>query len=156
MNPSNKIKAETDILVFKCLDHYDNFSQKKVICTPYQYTPIAFDKDGMCVLKSELVKRVVAGTEYNPVYGIAQGIHAFYLRWRGTFNSKMFEDTMMRCHWAIIPKGSEYYVGDDDSIASNELIIFKTKFALNKYMKDKSANDIRSYDNNYDENPLKH
>lgn len=139
MNPSKLFKAETDLLVFKCLDHYDSLYQKKVLCTPYQYTPIEFDGNGMCIIESEIEK-----TRFCNTYAIIRGVHAYYMRWKGVLIAGLFKETKMRCHWAIIPKGSEYYIGDEQCIVSNKLIIFKSKVAFDKYKK--SAGEINTLD----------
>ena len=115
--------AENDIIVYKALDHLDT-DGNKCCCTPYQYFPITFIY-GMCILNAVLEK------EKNFYVNI--GIHSFSKEKRCDNTCSIFIENEMKKHWAVIPKGSEYFVGIDDDIVSDNLIIFNTREDFEKY-----------------------
>lgn len=136
-NNNNKpFIAEKDIIVFKALDHYDLNNRKKVFCTPYQYYPIDFI-DGKCVMKSDLYMK----SESN-CYFVSIGIHSFRDEESAKVTCAGFPETKMTKHWAIIPKGSKYYIGDNNDIVSDNLIIFRTREDFREYKKEHSCSKL--------------
>ena len=123
---TNKRKAKTDILVYKCLDNnYGNY------CTPYMYFPVYFE-DGKYVLK---VKHFSYNNDKKVVI-VEEGIHSFYLEWCAQDVVTTFHEADgTEKHYAIIPKGANYYIGNDGDIVSTELIVFETKKDYDKYVK---------------------
>lgn len=134
-NNNNKpFIAEKDIIVFKALDHYDLSNRKKVFCTPYQYYPIDFF-DGKCIMKSDLYKDI-------DCCFVRIGIHSFRDEKSAKETCAGFTETKMTKHWAIIPKGSKYYIGNDNDIASDNLIIFRTRKDFSEYKKEHECSKL--------------
>lgn len=119
---TNELTAKTDILVYKCLDFYGiNY------CTPFMYMLVNFN-NGRAELKSQLIK-----TDKNCV---EIGIHSYFNKNNAVATSRLFHATHgTSTHYAIIPKGSRYYIGKDDDTASERLIIFRTKKSFDTYCK---------------------
>lgn len=123
---TNKRKAETDILVYKCLDGYcDNYY------TPYQNVPVYFKK-GKCVMNTPHFS--YERSRYHTI--VKEGIHSYYKK----SNAECYESSYYYCfgtkmYYAIIPKGTEYYIGNSGDVVSTELIIFKTLEDYQKYKK---------------------
>lgn len=131
---TNKRKAKADILVYKCLDeccgHY---------CTPFQYFPIYFEK-GKCILKVKHFtynkKIKINNYDYKENIIVYTGIHSYYeelevLRVVNEFHEKNGTNK----HYAIIPKGANYYIGEEGDVVSTELIIFETEKDYKEYVK---------------------
>ena len=121
---SKRLKAETDILCYKCLDknEYGDY------CTPFQYLPIEF-VGGICKMESELYR-------YRELF-VDVGIHSYTLidkaeEVRVEFHNVAGTDIYL----AIIPKGADYYIGKNVDIVSNKLIIFETSEDFKKYATD--------------------
>ena len=125
-NYSKPFIAEKDIIVYKALDHCDTFGNK-CICTPYMYYPIVF-VNGKCIISSVLL------TNSKPYVDF--GVHAFVNEEKIKSTCDFFPETKMTKHWAIIPKGSEYYLGQEEDIVTNELIVFKTREEFRKYRRE--------------------
>ena len=129
---TNKRKAKANILVYKCLDEC-----RGNYCTPYQYFPVYFE-EGKCVLKvKHFTYRNVINSNYivNEIR-VEGGIHSFYKEWAALrvvndFHEKDGTDK----HYAIIPKGANYYIGVEGDVVSTELIVFETKKDYNNYVK---------------------
>ena len=121
---SKPFVAEKDIIVYKALDHRDSSTGKKTLRTPYQYCPISFT-DGKCVMDGDL--------ECTYDKNVSIGFHTFTSEGLISLVCEMFTATKMTKHWAIIPKGSKYFIGIEDEIVSNKLIIFKTREDFRKY-----------------------
>ena len=123
---TNKRKAETDILVYKCLDcscglHY----------TPYQNFPVYF-KNGKCVMTTPHFSYERNG--YRTI--VKEGIHSFYRKIKAECVELSYNYCFgTRMHYAIIPKGTKYYIGTAGDVVSTELIIFKTEKDYNNYIK---------------------
>lgn len=118
---TNKLTAKTDILVYKCLDFDGN-----IYCTPFRYMPVEFN-NGRVELKSELIK--IGNC-------VEIGIHSYSNKNDAIATSRLFHaNDGTSTHYAIIPKGSSYYVGKDDDTASERLIIFRTKKSFDTYCK---------------------
>ena len=102
----------TPITVYKVLQKTRNGYQ-----TPYRYKEINFI-DGQCVLKSKLVK--------DDKYTVGKGIHACttILAAYQVINAMKFvgmpHAVIVK---AIIPKFSNYFIGERCEIASNKMVI---------------------------------
>ena len=119
--------AKNNIEVYKALDtkSFDGF---KNICTPYRYLPIVFF-EGKCVMNEPSME----------IYGnfIDKGIHAYTTEKRCKITCDNFHDeTGTKKFWAVIPKGSKYFIGIEDDIVSDNLIIFNTREEFRKYKKE--------------------
>ena len=65
---------------------------------------------------------------------VSIGFHAFTNEESIKLTCKVFPETKMTKHWAIIPKGSKYFLGKDgNEIVSNKLIIFRTREDFREY-----------------------
>lgn len=119
--------AEKDIIVYKALEQRDIFELKNFY-TPFMHYPIVF-VNGKCIISS------VLETNSSPYVGY--GVHACVNENLIKITIEFFSETKkITKHWAIIPKGSKYYIGADEDIVSNELIVFKTREDFRKYRKE--------------------
>ena len=71
------------------------------------------------------------------------GVHAFTSEERINIRCNMFPETKMTKHWAVIPKGSKYFIGDLDDIVSNKLIIFRTREDFRKYKREHECSKLK-------------
>ena len=130
---SNMIKclvAKEDILVYKCLDYY---YYNGVYCTPFQYMPIVFTKGKYVYNKVNMDESVVCH-ENEKFACIYSGIHAYSAKVKAIMVAKDFHKTNgTSMHYAVIPKGSNFYVGVYDNIVSNNLIVYREKRCFDRY-----------------------
>jgi hypothetical protein len=145
-NKSGYVKALTaqeDIFVYKCLDHSEG-----EVCTPFQYMPITF-KDGKFSYDTDyMVSRKycysVAGAIIN------EGIHSY---WSDDYacNCVMtfHEGCGTKKHYAVIPKGSKFFVGTDGDVVSDNLIVYRSRamFRINRKGAMKMKDYIKEYQN---------
>lgn len=118
--------AKEDILVYKCLD-YENGEY----CTPFRHMPIVFTKGKYVYNKVKMSQKIGCGIRKNAL--VYKGIHAYSTRGMGIEVTKKFNHingTSM--HYAVIPKGSNFYIGNDDDIVSNNLIVYREKRCFDK------------------------
>ena len=138
---SNMIKcfvAKEDILVYKCLDCLDG-----KYYTPFQYMPIMFTK-GKCVYNK--VNMPKSKCYWNDTIGV--GIHAYSAKVKAIMVAKDFHKTNgTSMHYAVIPKGSNFYVGQSDDIASNNLIVYREKRCFDRHYP--SIIDFKQYMDKY-------
>lgn len=133
------LKAEADISVIKVLTYLGNDE----FCTPYLCMGIKFTDGVYCYKAKRLIKSKM--TKYNlfPMYDktllIRNGIHSFTTDSAAQLciASRLSSNRMMFC--AIIPKGSRFFIGEDDDIVSTNLIVFKTKEDYIKYKQKSGA-----------------
>ena len=126
--------AKNNIVVYKALDT-KTLDGTKCICTPYMYLPIVFF-EGKCVMHEPSMEIVLE--KY-----ILKGIHTFTTEERCKKTCDMFHDeTGTKKFWAVIPKDSKYFVGEDDDIVSDNLIIFKSREEFRKYKKENKCVDL--------------
>ena len=118
--------AEKDIIVYKALQHVNCF-ELKCFYTPFILYPIVF-VDGKCIISSVL--------KTNSSHYVGEGVHAFVNEKMIKVTSEFLPLIKIVKHWAIIPKGSKYYIGANEDIVSNELIVFKTREDFRKYRKE--------------------
>ena len=122
---SKPLVADEDIVVYKALDHRDAFTGKKTLRTPYQFYPISF-KDGKCIMDGYL--------ECTLNKSVSFGFHSYADEKEADAKCKLFQESEMTKHWAIIPKGGRYFLGEDRDVVSDKLIIFETKEDFMQYM----------------------
>ena len=107
--------AKEDILVYKCLD-YENGEY----CTPFRHMPIVFTKGKYVYNKVKMSQKIGCGIRENAL--VFKGIHAYSTGDNGT-----------SMHYAVIPKGSNFYIGNNDDIVSNNLIVYRDKRCFDRY-----------------------
>lgn len=100
--------AEKDIKVFKML-----VRDGRKLVSPYQFTEYKLNK----LYESKLVKEV-REHEYGG-YSVNRGLHAFVNLEYAKF--KIQGNNSRAIYNAIIPKGSMYYLGNNNDIVSNQL-----------------------------------
>lgn len=117
---SKKLVAKTDLVVYKILKKYNNF------LTLFRDFPIKFINGETYLVMAD---KELYGLKpfYNEIH---EGIHAYYDKKKADLISTGFQRTK---HYAIIPKGCEYYLGTKGDIVSTEMIIFETKKDYLKY-----------------------
>ena len=133
--------AQEDILVYKCLDCEDG-----EYCTPFQYMPIVFTKGKYVYDEANMDESVYC--EAGSFADIAVGIHAYGTKDAAFATCRDFygsNGTSM--HYAVIPKGSNFYIGIDEDVVSNNLIVYRQKRCFDKYYK--GTIDIKEYINKY-------
>lgn len=119
--------AQEDILVYKCLD-----CKYGLYCTPFQYMPIVFTKGKYVYNEVDMDEIAYCGKDVGA--GISVGIHAYGTKDAAIVTSKSFhreDGTSM--YYAVIPKGSNFYIGIDEDIVSNNLIVYREKRTFDKH-----------------------
>ena len=125
--------AEKDILVFKCLDY-----RCGEYATSFRYYPIRFDSGNKTELSAEIQKgdkQYVDGEYFDTILA---GIHAYRNLGYATliaYSYNMLFNTNV--HYAIIPKGTKYYIGEHEDIVAERMIIFKNKKDYFKNLEEK-------------------
>ena len=139
---SKKLVAETDLLVYKCID-YDKDTD--TYCTPFQYLPIVF-KDGVTVIEGGdnalAIERVWSNQLNKMTTVINFGVHAYTTKKEAVDTANLFPASGTEVYYAIIPKGCPYYLGLNFDIVTTKLIVFRTKMNFNKYAKGKEIKEI--------------
>ena len=119
--------AKEDILVYKCLDCNDG-----EYCTPFQYMPIVFTKGKYVYNKVKMSQKIGCGIRKNAL--VSEGIHAYSTRDKAIKVAKDFRKSNgTYMHYAVIPKGSNFYVGQSDDIVSNNLIVYREKRCFDRH-----------------------
>lgn len=119
--------AQEDILVYKCLDCENGF-----YCTPFKYFPIKFTKGKYVYNEVDMDENAYCGKDAGA--GISVGIHAYGTKDAAIVTSKSFhreDGTSM--HYAVIPKGSNFYIGIDEDVVSNNLIVYREKRCFDRH-----------------------
>lgn len=123
--------AKQSILVYKVLEIEDKHYR-----TPYEYMAINFDDEyGMFFYKTTRFSIDKRNRNY---YSVPSGIHSFLDFDEANYaNERMknLRDSNANIHYAIIPKGSKFYIGRDFDIVSSNLVVFKNKTKYNKNKK---------------------
>ena len=139
---SKKLVAETDLLVYKCID-YDKDTD--TYCTPFQYLPIVF-KDGVTVIEGGnmalTIEKVKNAATNKYVDGINYGVHAYTTKKEAVDTASLFPASGTEVYYAIIPKDCPYYIGLNFDIVTTKLIVFRTKRNFDKYAKGKEIKEI--------------
>ena len=134
--------AKEDILVYKCLDCNDG-----EYCTPFQYMPIVFTKGKYVYNKVNMGESVRYCKKDEGAY-VYSGIHAYITKDKAIKVAKEFNNTNgTSMHYAVIPKGSNFYVGQSDDIASNNLIVYREKRCFDRHYP--SIIDFKQYVGKY-------
>lgn len=121
--------AQEDILVYKCLDCEDG-----EYCTPFQYMPIAFTKGKYVYDEANMDESVYCGYRGYGVSSISVGIHAYGTKGAAFAVCKDFHvQNGTSMHYAVIPKGSNFYIGIDEDVVSNNLIVYRQKRCFDKH-----------------------
>ena len=96
--------------------------------TPFQREEVVF-KDGVFMQEADPV--MIKPDYKNDVY---YGIHSYYNKWECEWRMNLLNSV---CKWAVIPAGSDFYVGNNGDIVSSKLLIFQT------------YEDLLTYEENY-------
>ena len=112
--------ADTDILVYKML----TLNDEGEIVTPYQRYLIIFDENGTFTYSKVRLKKIGNSEITKGIHSFLSEIGAWLLRYHEFDRS---------IHYAIIPKGSRYFIGVVGDIVSNNLIVFENKEVYKKY-----------------------
>ena len=124
--------AETDLRVYKCLD-YENGEY----CTPFQYLPIVFENN---------MKHLHANIILESFNKIHVGIHSFHDIWYVISTTNQFHKSSgTKKHWAVIPKGSKFYIGIAGDVVSEDLIIFKRRKDYRAYKKEHDVKNMETF-----------
>jgi len=107
----NAFIATQDIYCYKVLTNHNS-----ILLTPFQSEVIVF-KNGIAIQETD-------NFGYGSSGKIFEGIHSY---------QKHFDLLYGRFYYSIIPKGTQYYIGDIDDLVSLKLIIFKNRFRYWKY-----------------------
>ena len=92
--------------------------------TPFQREEVDF-KDGVCEQKAD--PNMIKPDYNNDVY---YGIHSFHNQWECEKACRLYSFTY---RWAVVPAGSDFYVGINGDIVSSQLLVFETYDDLVKY-----------------------
>ncbi len=133
LEKTNKRVAVNDILVYKCLDYDVVYGYS----TPFQYFPIYFTENGRYWMN---VKNFTYSRNRKDV---DEGIHAYYDKEIADDTSESFVDSCgTKTHYAIIPKGAKYYIGDKGDVVATTVIIFETEKDYENYIVEKNGEKI--------------
>ena len=135
---TKKLTAKTDLLVYKCLD-----TEGGSYCTPFRYHPIFFDR-GVCHLEGGdnalAIEKEWIGYKWIKVINF--GVHAYYKKREADYTASQFPGCGTKTFYAIIPKGSKYYLGLDFDVVSTEMIIFRSQRSYGKYAKEHEISEL--------------
>ena len=131
--------AKQSILVYKVLEIKNNHYY-----TPYMLKSANFDDEyGMFFYKTtrfsiDRVRFFDQGREYRE-YNVSRGIHSYVDLAKANCTKNRIQvycclNAIPNLHYAIIPKGSKFYIGTEGDIASSNLVVFEneTKYNENK------------------------
>lgn len=125
--------AKQSILVYKVLEVIDKHYR-----TPYMLKSVNFDDEyGMLFYKTtrfSFDKEYLSKRNYKHL--VVKGAHSYVSLDRANYDKIFFEilSGSSTIHYAIIPKGSKFYIGSNYDIASSNLVVFEneTKYNENK------------------------
>ena len=129
---SNKpvaLVAKQSILVYKVLE-----VEGKHYYTPFMSKDINFDDEyGMFFYKTTKfsIDRTYYYVQYH--YDVLRGIHS-YIDFDKAKHTNDFLQSLgvSNIHYAIIPKGSKFYIGSNCDIASSNLVVFENEAKYNE------------------------
>ena len=111
--------------MYKQLSH--EWLDEKKYYTLYRFSPVNF-KNGICEMSSKSFS-YRAYDSYSCVY---RGIHAR--------RTKTMDGIPFRClHHAIIPKGTQYFLGRMNDVVALNLLVFKDTTDYKKYCKENNT-----------------
>lgn len=122
---NNVIKCfvvQEDILVYKCLDCDDG-----EYYTPFKFMPIVFTKGKYVYNEVNMCETAYCGKYANT--GISVGIHTYSTK-AIAMASKLHDSKL---HYAVISKGSNFYIGIDGDVVSNNLIVYREKRCFDRH-----------------------
>ena len=80
--------------------------------------------------------------------GISVGIHAYGTKDAAMATSKSFHcQSGTSMHYAVIPKGSNFYIGIDEDVVSNNLIVYREKRCFDRHYP--NIIDVKQYMDKY-------
>lgn len=138
---TSRMKAKTDLKVYKCLDY--NRAVKKY-ATPFQFMRVEFDEEGK--FKFEMDEAIFKSfkSEFQHRTFVDKGMHAYRVKNSADITAmKFYEHDGTATHYAVIPKGSYYYVGVNNDIVANQMIIFKSKKDFDKYAEENEVKPVK-------------
>lgn len=103
---NNALVATRDIHCYKWLMDLNSH-----LFTPFQKELIVF-KNGIAIQETDNFGYGFNGDIYEGIHSSSQTYFGYYYR----------------SYYSIIPKGTKYYIGNDNDFVSLKLIIFKNKF----------------------------
>ena len=119
--------AECSILVYKMLERYVGKEYNNRYHTPFVGKTINFCDEGgnMYFYKTTRLQK----SEYDSDKCISKGIHSFIDKQTAIDEVNWYDERLYRMsmHYAIIPKGSKFFIGSDGDIVSTNLVVFKRK-----------------------------
>ena len=119
--------AKEDILVYKCLDCTNG-----EYSTPFQYMPIVFTKGKYVYNKVKMSQKIGCRIRENAL--VSKGIHTYSTKNAAIALSKsLYGRNGTSMHYAVIPKGSNFYIGNNDDIVSNNLIVYRDKRCFDRH-----------------------
>lgn len=129
--------AKQSILVYKVLE-----VKGKHYYTPFIFKGINFDDEhGMFFYKTTRfsINKLFSYYYIQCHYDVLKGIHSYFVFDAANNASEHIKImsgsiTTTHIHYAIIPKGSKFYIGIDSDIVSSNLVVFEneTKYNENK------------------------
>lgn len=126
--------AKQSILVYKVLE-----VKNKHYRTPYMLKGINFDDEyGMFFYKT--TRFSINRTHYSYYYtqyhyDVSKGIHSYFVfdaANNASEHIKIMSGSNSNIHYAIIPKGSKFYIGIDSDIVSSNLVVFENEAKYNE------------------------
>lgn len=126
--------AKQSILVYKVLE-----VKNKHYRTPYMLKGINFDDEyGMFFYKT--TRFSINRTHYSYYYAqyhldVSKGIHSYSVfdaANNASEHIKIMSGSNSNIHYAIIPKGSKFYIGIDSDIVSSNLVVFENEAKYNE------------------------
>lgn len=121
--------AKQSILVYKVLK-----VEGKHYYTPFISKGINFDDEyGMFFYKTTRfsINRTYFYDQYH--YDVLKGIHSYFdFDKANDTNAYLKNFGVLNIHYAIIPKGSKFYIGNNCDIASSNLVVFENEAKYNE------------------------
>ena len=124
--------AKQSILVYKVLE-----VKNKHYRTPYMLKGINFDDEyGMFFYKT--TRFSINRTHYSYYYtqyhyDVSKGIHSYFVFDKAKHTNDFLQGLgVSNIHYAIIPKGSKFYIGIDSDIVSSNLVVFENEAKYNE------------------------
>ena len=132
--------AKEDILAYKCLDYKNG-----KYYTPFQYMHIVFTKGKYIYTNVYMKKKTFCKMDEGGY--VWSGIHAYRTMSRAFAVSSFYEFDGTYMHYAVIPKGSNFYIGNNGDIVSNNLIVYREKRCFDRHYP--SIIDFKQYIDKY-------
>ena len=121
--------AKEDLKVWKVLNHFNYWAfddntgevvQSSGIKTPYRGVIVNFTAEHKCVISANYLPK---GFMYVDTRGdVNAGVHGFYVEPAPTNSYHGIE-----VHPAIIPKGTQFFLGDNNEVVAEKMIVYETE-----------------------------